>query len=399
MIRAHRTARPVVSSPRLAPAQLGRIVVARSLEWPLCVLERRVRALESAPRFLELGDRLSIGSLSGRPPLASATVTGPHLLGAVERSGGDLVFRYARPAFDREYRFDEATLAARLPPDDTALARLIGQLRLVTTRNRLTHALVQALIEAQRNYLLSGDPLRLKPLSQAALSARLRASGVCPVDADPSRLSRVLRHLSVRLPNGDGVRLRDLCPKTRELHRRYVAQVIQGERRRIVQAGHPAPLTDREIASAVHSRFGSRLSVRTVAYIRRDLGIPSVRERGRRSGYFAATLAFSPLRSLTLETLCQHVPPEPGVYEIRRPDTPAGAGPIIYLGSARNLLKRLRDHLQGYSNNAPLQAHLCRGARFRYCRVVQDWRGVERALYRAFRATFGAAPLCNRMSP
>ncbi len=327
------------------------------------------------------------------------TQPGDDLLGAVQRGGDSVVFHYASPAFDCEYLFDEAALARLLKRDDLELTRLVSRLRLVNTRNRLTHALVHALIEVQREYVLTGDPLRRKPLSQAALSARIRASGACPVDADPSRISRLLRRIAARLPNGEVVRLRDLCPKARDLHSHYVSQVIKQERVKMVEDRILVPMTDREIAAAVQRNFGARLLPRTAAYIRQDLGIPGARERERRSEYLTMTVEFSPVLPLTAEALREHVPPEPGVYELRSLKASPGMCPIIYMGSARDLRKRLSDHLRGYSGNPLLQAHVEGGVRFRYRPLVAGWREAERALYRAFLATFGAPPLCNRMSP
>jgi len=400
LTRARHAGTPTVSRP-LTPEHLGRIVVARFLELPLRIFERRVRALEQAPRFQELlRDVVRVGNLSGQPPVTASQVPGNDLLGVMQRGGDGVVWRYASPAFDCEYVFDEVALA-RLPKrGDLDLIRLISRLRLVNTRNRLTHALVQALLEAQREYVLTGDPLQRKPLSQAALSARIRASGACPVDADPSRISRLLRRIAARLPNGEVVRLRSLCPAARDLHRHYVSQAITQERVRMVEDRTLVPMTDREIVSAVQSRFGARLLERTVAYVRRDLGLPNHRERGRRSEYLTATMGFSPLLPLTREALREHVPPGPGVYELRSPKALPGACTIIYLGSARDLYKRLTAHLRGYSGNARLREFVNADTiLFRYRPVAQGWREVERAVYRAFCSTFGVPPLCNRMSP
>jgi RNA polymerase sigma-54 factor len=397
-VRARRAHAPTAWP--LTPEQLGRIVVARFLELPLRTFERRVRALEQAPRFQELlRDAVRIGSLSGQPSVTTRRTRGDDLLGVIQRGGDEVVWRYGSLAFDREYAFDEVVLGRLMARGDLELTRLVGRLRLVNTRNRLTHALVQTLIETQRDYVLSGDPLRLKLLSQAALSARIRARGTCPVDADPSRVSRLLRHLAVRLPDGDVVRLRSLCPVARDLHRRYVSWVTKQERVRMVEDRNLVPMTDREIAATVREEFGARLLTRTVAYIRRDLGIPGSRERARRSEYLSIRVGFSPVLSLTAETLYEQVPTGPGVYEIRRAEAPPGMCPIIYIGSARDLRKRLGDHLRGWSDNALLQAHARGGMRFRYRPVAARWRDFERAVYRAFCATFGTPPLANRMSP
>jgi len=396
--RAHRPAESAAFQP-LAPEQLGRIVVARFLELPLRIFERRVHALEQTPSFAALRSALCIGSVSGKLPASRNHRRNDPLLGIVERDGDDVVWRYADSAFDREYLFDEAALAGLLARGDRELTGLVSRLRLINTRNRLTHALVQTLIEAQRGYIMTADPLKLNPLSQATLSDQIRARGACPVDADPSRVSRLLRGIAAQLPNGEIMRLRVLCPTARDLHRQYVSWVIKQERVGMIEDKTLEPMTDREIAAAVHQTFGMQLLARTVAYIRRDLGIPGSRDPERRSEYLSNTIGFSPVLPLTREILYDQAPSGSGLYEIRRAEALAGTCPIVYVGSAANLRKRLNDHLRGYSDNAALRAHLRAGACFRYRMVPAGWRDAERALYQAFCATFGTAPVCNRMSP
>lgn len=111
LTRARRAGTPTVSRP-LTPERLGRIVVARFLELPLRTFERRVHALEQAPRFQELlRDVMRIGHLSGRPPMTARQARSHDLLGVMQRSGDSVVFHYASPAFDCEYVFDEVALA------------------------------------------------------------------------------------------------------------------------------------------------------------------------------------------------------------------------------------------------------------------------------------------------
>lgn len=142
-----------------AGAALGRIVVARFLELPLRTFERRVRALEQAPRFQELlRDVVRVGNLSGQPPMTVRQARSHDLLGAIRRSGDRVVWRYASPAFDCEYVFDEVALARRLPCGDLDPIRLVSRLRLANTRNRLTHALVQALLERSASLFLPAIP-------------------------------------------------------------------------------------------------------------------------------------------------------------------------------------------------------------------------------------------------
>ena len=121
-----------------------------------------------------------------------------------------------------------------------------------------------------------------------------------------------------------------------------------------------------------------------------------------------ATEGFSALLPLTPSVLAVHVPCRAGVYEIRAPVAvenrcPADAVerlPVVYIGSTQGLRKRLADHLRGSSGNMMLHRHLAEGrAKVRFRIVEENWRGLERRLYLAYRETFGVPPPCNRMSP
>ncbi|MGA7802574.1 MAG: hypothetical protein WCC36_17380 [Gammaproteobacteria bacterium] len=311
-----------------------------------------------------------------------------------------MAWQYASPCFDREYQFDKPSLARLLKTGGRDLAATVGRLRLVNTRNRLTHCLLGALAVLQQDYLLSGDPLRLHPLTQVALAAHLRSTANCTVIADPSRLSRLIRGLAVRIPAGPIVPLRTLCPRERDLYRLYVSDVITEERANMIARDDFSPLSDTAIGAVLSERFGARLLPRTVAYIRRDLGIPSFRNPARKARYVTATLKFSPVLPFSAEAVMREVPSQSGVYEIRVAYCDSCTCPVIYLGSARDLRKRLLDHLRGYSNNPTLHRYIRGGTYLRYCPVPDgDWRTAEREAYQAFCESFGAPPSCNRMSP
>lgn len=374
-------------------ALLGKIVLTRLLEMPLPAYERMVFQIEAGRDFQHLGAALAIASL-GDSPHAPPPCRG-NLLGAVMLSGEPLAFRYSSPAFHRHYRIDEEILGRLASP---AAPALTGRLRLINTRNRLTHDIVTCLLTVQERYLRGGDPLQLQPFPQAALSKRLRSLPGCAVVADTSRISRLLRDLSIALPSGETIPLRRLCPKLRDLQRTLVTHVIDRERAQLAEHASFTPLGDREIAGVIRREFAQRISQRTVAHIRAELGIPDHRERLRRAIYFAVTGDFSPLLPLSDRTL-RSTPSGAGVYEIRSRKV-IGLSTVIYIGSAVNLRKRLMDHLHGNGHNAQLHHYLRTGeARFRYRRVPEDWRRFEREMYDAFHATFGGAPAYNRISP
>jgi len=400
---------------------LGKIVLARFLELPLRAFDRLVTQVESSTGFAALRPWVTVGQLEGAQVAHHAAGTpqtqAPPILGEVREADRGLMFLYHRNSYAREYRFDEdgVNLLMSCPDFPAELASVLRRLRLINTRNRLIHALMQAVLVLQSAYLRSGQALTLLPLTQAEISARLQSESNLSVVADPGRISRLVRVLSIVLPNGESVPLGRLFPKPRQVHCHFVDYVIKREKVWMLQGVLWKPLTDEAIAIILEREYGINLLRRTVANIRHDLAIPDCRSRSQRMNYLAATEEFSALVPLTPQALRTAVPSQPGVYEIRaalgspmseikegwlEKSAPPGSHSVVYIGSTGDLRKRLGDHLRGSSDNILLYNHLADGtARVRFRLVSQEWRWAERDLYRVFCETFGTPPLCNRMSP
>lgn len=375
---------------------LGKIMVARFLEAPLRQVCGLVKEIEASPCFHRIGSVIQAGMVPDAY-VAGCADESPGVLGEVARMGNRTGFLYYAAAYTREYVFDDDALAHYvLASKNLALARLMSRLRLVNTRNRLTHALLRTVLDMQAEYLESGNPLALRPLSQAQVSATLRRTRSFSVAADEGRVSRLVRNLVIRLPAGEDISLQTLFPSRRHGHCQFVAGVIKDEKNGLTKSALERPLTDGEIAEIVECKFGVRLSRRTVGYVRRDLGIPGHRERGQRGNYHVMTSGFSAILPLSPEALRTWAPRCPGVYEIRAGDRVPGA---VYIGSAGNLRKRLTAHLRGSGGNLLLKRIVAAGAGFRYRRVANEWRIAEREVYRAFCEAYGAPPSCNRVSP
>ena len=403
---------------KIDAALLGKIELARFLALSLRAFDRIVREVESSCEFSALSSWVTAGRLQdARLMRDAADVAGaaasPHALGEVRLENANPVFFYQLESSVREYRFDEEALAdlKRRPDFPAERGVALHRLRLINTRNRLTHALIHAVLSAQAAYLRSGDVLALRPLSQASVSRRMCAEAGLPMVADAGRISRLVRKLSIALPNAKVVPLAEMLARPRQVHRHLLDHVLKEEKTWLAQGILCEPFTDEAIAGLLERRYGVRLLRRTVADIRRSLAIPDSRSRGRRIEYLAATEGFSALVPLTPQALRTAVPPRSGVYEIRAgaalPQTETGdcharGAPhdVIYIGSAGDLRKRLWEHLRGSSDNALLHCHVAGGAaRVRYRLVSESWRAVERDLYQVFCRTFGTPPPCNRMSP
>ncbi|BBP05421.1 hypothetical protein TPL01_31110 [Sulfuriferula plumbiphila] len=406
---------------KIDAALLGKIVLARFLELPLRAVDRLAAQVESSAGFTALRPWVSVGRLEGARVAHDAADTpqtrASPILGEVLEADRGLMFLYRRDSFAREYRFDEEGVNCLMvrAGAPAALARTLRRLRLINTRNRLTHALMQAVLAAQAAYLRSGQGLALLPLTQATISARLRSESNLSVVADAGRISRLVRGLTIMLPNGKVVPLNTLFPKPRQVHCHFVDHMIKEEKTWMAKGLLREPLTDEAIAAILEREHGIRLSRRTVANIRHDLAIPDYKRRSQGTDYLAATEGFSALLPLTAQALRTTVPAHPGVYEIRTvcassvggekeacpgksvPPVPHG---VVYIGSAGDLRKRLGDHLRGSSANALLYRHVAGGAaQVRFRLISADWRVVERELYQVFCETFGVSPPCNRMSP
>ena len=406
---------------KIDAALLGKIMLARFLALPLRAFDRLVIQAESSTGFNALRPWVTVGRLEGARVVHDAAgipqTKASLILGEVREAGRGLTFLYHRDSYAREYRFDDEEGMNRLMAREETprdFAGTLRRLRLINTRNRLTHALVQAVLAAQAAYLRSGQALSLLPLTQAEISTRLRSESNLSVVADPGRISRLVRGLSIALANGKAVPLSTLFPKPRQVHCHFVDHLIKTEKTWMSEGLLQSPLTDGAVAAILEREHGIRLSRRTVANIRHDLAIPDYKRRSQRTDYLAATEEFSALVPLTAQALRTAVPVHSGVYEIRtaftfRPseerDWPGKSVPVVphgvvYIGSAGDLRKRLGDHLRGSSDNALLYRHVADGAaRVRFRLVSEGWRWVERELYQAFCETFGTPPPCNRMSP
>jgi len=402
---------------RIDAALLGKIVFARFLGLPLKVFDRVITEVESSPEFAALRPWLRVGRLDGDwvvPGAADASQVMPSpILGDVQRAGRRLVFRYHRDRFGCEYRFDEEGLRRQLsrPGFSGEFAATLHRLRLINSRNRLTHALMRGLLDIQAAYLFSGEPLSLVPLPQSRMSRHLADRASLPLVADAGRLSRLIRGLSFRMVDGATLPLSALFPSARQLNCHRIDFLVKAEKTLILEGRLARPLSDGALATLLAGQ-GVSLSRRTVAAIRHQLAIPDWRRRGDRKDYLAATEGFSPLLPMTAQALSAFMPAHPGVYEIRSAASVQDGDPgdgksmsperarIVYIGSTRDLRKRLGDHLRGNSDNPLLYRCITEGsARVRFRQVSDGWRWVERELYRVFCETFGAPPLCNRMSP
>ena len=387
------------SGKTLDPVRFGKILLSRFLELPIRRFDAFVKKLEAVPDLRSLDGILSRevieGSrLSPSPPREIRTY------GEIVMEDGLPEVLWHSPSFVREYGMDDAAIDRMLAEEGIRgnLGKVIRRLRLVNSRNRLAHHVVRFVLRTQSDYLETGDFLRLHPLSHVRIVEKLPFNPWFADGIDSSRISRILRSFPLVFPDGKVRELSDLCPNSRTVCCHFVNGVIKIEKSLILEEAIKEPFSDDEVARRVEELFTVRISRRTVAHIRRTLGIPARTDRAKKRTYHEATEDFSPPLVLTTRTVRDQVPDEAGVYEIRS-SVPGIPEEIVYLGSAGNLRKRLAYHLYAPRGNPLLRKRIEGGARVRYHVLKEDWRKTERDIYRAFLGTYGKPPECNRVSP
>ncbi|MCF8480122.1 MAG: GIY-YIG nuclease family protein [Rhodospirillum sp.] len=405
----------VCPGPPINSDLLAKIDFSRILELSPGDYDKYVRDTEDSKFFLCLEnyvDPIFLDRSNLISPHISCSGSGGGL-GQVYLLEGDVRFSYFRPSFMREYRFDEAAIQSLRQTTATphGVMTTLRRMLLINSRNRLTHGLIEMVLDEQTAYLKSGDPLRLTALPQVRMARLLNESGCLPMVADGGRLSRLIRGLSIRINGGKLQPLRTLFPNERLLHCHRIDRLIKMEKVLLLEGALDHPLSDDAIAEQLLLQYGVSLSRRSVAMIRRQMAIPESRRRVGYGGYLVATEGFSALLPLTRQSVNGAIPSHPGVYEIRSPMRRNEQGSlgrafvpnhaeIIYIGSTRDLRQRLAEHLRDSNRNIPLSHFIASGAaKVRYKMVNADWRQLERRLYGAFRETFGVPPHCNRMSP
>lgn len=124
--------------------------------------------------------------------------------------------------------------------------------------------IAETLVEAQRDFLLTGDKKTLQSMTQSDLA---RACGL-----SESTISRAVGHKSVQLPWGQLVPISFFLSGNTAIKERM--------RKVILQENPDCPYSDSQIAQ-IFTRAGMKLSRRTVAKYRSEMGIPSHAKRKR----------------------------------------------------------------------------------------------------------------------
>ncbi len=153
-----------------------------------------------------------------------------------------------------------------------------------------------------------------------------------------SWISRVIGGLTVLTPSGEEKALKFFFPSQKQVNKFFIKDLLDREREDIVSNRIERPYTDEQIRDILPSSLSSW----SVAQCRKEMGIPPAKRRPSGYKYPPLTANFSMLYILTVEAVQSNAPATPGIYEFRLKgkeiEYPNGKTPIIYIGSARNII-------------------------------------------------------------
>ena len=265
------------------------------------------------------------------------------------------------------------------------------------------------------------SPLNLRPLSLTYLSRIIGPARGVDTVIDPSRISRVINGRSIITPSGKERPLKFFFPTGRDIHKHFVSRVLGEERARLrrpvrrsaklggqEEARGPGktkrPFSDEEIKERLIREYGLSITRRQVAFCRQEMGVPNLYQRYNNHRYPPGWATFSAAYPLCAACVQRNAPARPGIYElgVKRAEIeyPQGFSHVFYIGSARNIRERLKEHLRVSTKNGSIKKYLKEPeCFFRYILFRNNWQKKEKRLYRSFVASFGAAPVCNKISP
>ena len=357
----------------LPPEIIGRIILARFLSLSLKRYENEINKVESSGIFRALFPDIITFKVFPRARVPGDKEGFTHnTLARIEEDGETFSIRYRLLGFAGEYRLERKKLTRLIGRGNFAGFRrdeidlLERKLRLISTRNRITHMTLLGIIEHQGAYLKSCDPLKLVPLGQMRISHWIKNQGYQSIDN--SMISRVVNGTFIIMPDGKSMLLKDFFPSSREICKGYVKGILDEEGMELKSNRLDRPYTDEEIKVRLKELYNLKVSRRTVSYCRDQMGIPPFHRRTYDNTYSPPWAQFSPYFPMTLSSVKENVPEMSGIYEFSLVDAnieyPIKTTGVFYIGSSKNIKKRLRAHLGCWSRNGDLDAFISGGKCF-----------------------------------
>lgn len=172
---------------------------------------------------------------------------------------------FNREIWKGRYKVDSLKLSKMLPgmsaEEREKVERLLKKMEFADKRKTTLYRALGLLLEAQAEYLRTGDPGRRRPYAQKELAGEL--------EVHPSVLNRLVSNKSVEMPWGLQAPMAALLP---------TAKRVNLERLYAIAAERPE-LGDEALAAEMKARYGVELSRRSIAQYRQDLKLAAAGRR------------------------------------------------------------------------------------------------------------------------
>lgn len=365
---------------------IGRIIFADFLEFSLKKYKDFIESVEQSPLFDKHGlARIKIHRLARITSEYLRSKYSSQVIAKILKRGKGFTIRYVYEGFNKIYIIRGNSIKIRANS-------CYYKLRRINSRNKLTYKILKGIIEHQKRYLRTSDPIELVPLSQVQLAI------------DNSWISRLVARLSVITPSGEEKLLKWFFQTQKDVNKRLMKRLLDKENEDIEPGRQKKPLTDNQIRAKLESEYEVKLSRHSIAHCRKDMGIPPAKRRLSGYKYPPLSANFSMLYPLTVESVQSDAPASSGIYEFRlrgkEIEYSNSKTSVIYIGSAKNLKKRLKEHLRTNNKNGRIRDFLRKfDCSFRYIQFLKNWKKEEGRLYNLFVATYSTPPKCNKVTP
>lgn len=219
-----------------------------------------------AAKLRELVNRLYIqAEFDGSASEAAPSKVYSAVAGVIVEGGQASLAFFNREIWKGRYRIDEnkrQMLLEAMPAAEAKRAdRILLDLEFLDRRKTTLYRLLEVLLEAQVRFFISGDLGSLEPLTQRAVSEKL--------DMLPSVFNRLISNKSIELPWGLEAPLKTFFPSRKSL--------LLGRLHDLIRE-HPSS-TDDELRKLIAGIYGAKLSCRSIAQYRAELGLGNSRTR------------------------------------------------------------------------------------------------------------------------
>jgi len=381
---------------------IGKIIYANLLKQPLKKYKRMIEEVTKSLRAKRSNPELKINKLSKTESCHRKDLISSNVIAQIVKKKKGFGIRYSYEDFNKEYLiskklFNTLKYKAYRNKSEKEILALLYKMKRINSRNRLTCEVLEGIVEYQKVFLKTGNPIDLSVFNQKELAKSI-SNTTCN-----SWISRLTNKLSILTAQGEIIPLKFLFPAQKQINKFFIKKILDNESKLLISGKIKNPYSDEEIKNILASKSKNKPSRWSIGKCRKELGIPNSMKR-RNCKYPPISINFSILYPLNSQRINNNAPNSPGIYELNLKTQevayPNAFTRVIYIGRSMNIRKRLKDYLTNSNKNHNIRnfvkKHQCL---FRYSLLKGNLREEEKKLYKLFLSTYGSAPKCNKVSP